>query len=111
MKNRVIANLETIQKATAYHQETLTLSPLAPSGGYKLNVPVGARTALVIFDSDNADEGIIRYLEADESLDLETNGILADKGEVKELIGQEMFAFRARPATGDFQIIRVTYTR
>ena len=108
MNSNPIASLSGIQKATAYYQEKIDISVLQE---HRLTVPVGARTALVHFDSENATEGIMRYLETDDCLDVSQYGILADKGFIKELVGQEMFAFRARSADGNTHTLHITYTR
>ena len=106
--SKLIATLENIQKATSYGYETIRLN--ATSGIRKLNVPIGARTALLVFESENGDGNIIQYLETDDSLDI-NDGIFAENGLVKELAGDEMHGFRAISADGQEHLIKVTYTR
>ena len=108
MKKHTIPNLEQIQKATAYHRESIQLGG---PGESKLDIPFGAKTALLIFQATGETPSPILYREGDtESLEAEP-WIPATDGTIKELIGYEMRTFRAKGAGKDSQFIHVTYTK
>ena len=99
-----VPTLEQIQKATAYHRETLQVA-VVPVG---LNVPIGAKTALLTFQASSQVAEPMLYAEGDTNL---TPNIPISSGSIKELVGYEMQSFRAVSTDADTHFIHVTYTK
>lgn len=99
-----IPTLEQIQKATVFHRETIQVSD-TPIG---LDIPIGAKTALLTFQSSTQVIEPILYAEGDTNL---TPNIPISNGTVKEIVGYEMHSFRAVSADTDTHVIYVSYTK
>ena len=99
-----LPTLEQIQKATVYHRETLFVGPNAVG----LTVPIGAKTALLTVQASTQVVDPILYTEGDTN---QTPAIPISTGTIKELVGYEMYSFRAISADATTHVIHVTYTK